>query len=83
MRQKHELGSKIMREVFEEELNDLQQIMNVIKAIENYIKQKNKVQGYLNTVNQQYEKLIYGGSTPSQHKEYHRQQTKGWAIFTK
>lgn len=62
MRQKHEIGSKILREVIDEELNDLIQLSNAIKMIENYINKKNKCIKNLKSTNDQYERLIYGNS---------------------
>ena len=42
-RQKHEIGSKIMREILEEELNDLSQLQSSIKGIEQYFKIRSKL----------------------------------------
>ena len=46
MRQKHEIGSKILREIIDEELNDLIQLSHGIKHIESFIKQKTKLLKY-------------------------------------
>ena len=65
MRQKHEIGSKILREIIDEELNDLLQLNNSIKHIEGFIKHKNKISKYHKEIVDQLEKLVYGNSASS------------------
>ena len=42
MKQKQELGAKILREIYDEELTDYLQISNAIKHIDNYLRLKDK-----------------------------------------
>lgn len=62
VRQKHEVGSRIIREIFEEDLNDIHQLNNAIKQIEFYQRQKQVTQMSLNDLEMQYEKLVFGNS---------------------
>ena len=58
-----------MREILEDELNDLNQLLNTIKGIESYIKLKNKTLILLGEANQQFDKMIYGFSAFSSQEE--------------
>ena len=62
VRQKHEVGSRIIREIFEEDLNDIHQLNNAIKQIEFYQRQKQVTKMSLNDLEMQYEKLVFGNS---------------------
>ena len=42
-KQKHEIGSKILHEIVEEESNDIDQFNQAIKEIEFYLKEKYKI----------------------------------------
>ena len=56
------MGSKILREVFEEELTDYLQLNQAIKSIDNYLKLKEKSSKMVIELESQYERLIYGNS---------------------
>ena len=82
MRQKHEIGSKILREIIDEELNDLLQLNNSIKHIEGFIKHKNKISKYHKEIVDQLEKLVYGNSASnSQEQKQMENQNKNKGVF--